>query len=167
LTRCADNALTVSLVAELISISIQAKIQARRLANGRDWLSDSQHQCHYGETAMQAKDFLPDHINEGEWNGVAIRKGTVGAFIVNAKVWTDRQADPAQREIAERDILAALPALRAAGLFDVLAVRDAELRHLLEIKMPPAVAFSDFGNSDYSIFAFFRRLSSNACSFCC
>lgn len=81
---------------------------------------------------MRAKDFLPDHVNEGERDGIVIRKGTVGAFIVNAKVWSDPTTDPAKRAVAERDIIEAVPALLALGLFDVVAIRDTALQHLVE-----------------------------------
>lgn len=81
---------------------------------------------------MRAEDLLPDDTNQTERDGVAIRKGTVGAFLVNAKVWCDPAAEPLQRVAAERDILAAMPALRALGLFEVLAIRDAALQRLVE-----------------------------------
>lgn len=81
---------------------------------------------------MQAKDLLPDHVNETERDGVVIRKGTVGAFLVNAKVWSDPAANPAHRAVAERDIIEAVPVLRALGLFDVFAIRDMALLHLVD-----------------------------------
>lgn len=81
---------------------------------------------------MRAEDLLPGDVNQTERDGVAIRKGTVGAFLVNAKVWCDT-AGPAQRAAAERDIIDALPALRALGLFEVLSIRDAALRRLVEM----------------------------------
>jgi hypothetical protein len=71
---------------------------------------------------MRAEDLLPDHINQAQFNGVTVRKGSVGAFLVNARVLSDPAASVESRAAAERDILAALPALRAIGLFDVLQV---------------------------------------------
>ncbi|AKC78203.1 preprotein translocase subunit SecD [Xanthomonas arboricola] len=81
---------------------------------------------------MRAEDLLPDDQNHTERNGVVLRKGTVAAFLVNAKVWSDPAADAVQRQAAERDLLDALPALRALGLFEVLSIRDAALRRLVE-----------------------------------
>ncbi|ENH6342517.1 hypothetical protein ABWH74_005947, partial [Burkholderia vietnamiensis] len=49
-------------------------------------------------------------------------------FLINARVLADPHAEPAERARAEADTIAALPALRALGLFDVLEVRDAALR---------------------------------------
>jgi hypothetical protein len=84
---------------------------------------------------MRAEDLLPDDVNQGQFNGVTVRKGSVGAFLVNARVLSDPAASAESRAAAERDILAALPALRAIGLFDVLQVRDERLRALVE-KLP-------------------------------
>ncbi len=82
---------------------------------------------------MRAEDLLPDHQDKFQFpDGTNIRKGTVGAFWANARVWADPAVEAAQRADAERDILDALPALRALGLFDVLSIRGAALRHLVE-----------------------------------
>jgi hypothetical protein len=80
---------------------------------------------------MRAEDVLPDQQNQGQFNGVTVRKGTVGAFLANARLWLDDTGDSARRTMAERDILDALPALHALGLFDILQVRDTKLRELL------------------------------------
>ena len=61
-----------------------------------------------------------------------MRKGTVGAFLANAKVWADRTSSDEARTIAERDIVDALPALRAVGLFEVLSIRDERLRAFID-----------------------------------
>ncbi|WP_175899154.1 hypothetical protein [Burkholderia vietnamiensis] len=75
---------------------------------------------------MRAEQVLPDHADQIDACGTTIRKGTVAAFLVNARVLADPHAEPAER--AEADTIAALPTLRALGLFDVLEVRDAALR---------------------------------------
>jgi len=81
---------------------------------------------------MRAEDILPDHVNETTLNGIAIRKGTVGAFIANARVWADPLTPENGRTAAENDIVEALPALRALGLFDLLEIRDPALRALVD-----------------------------------
>ena len=81
---------------------------------------------------MQAQDLLPDDRNVAQFEGVTVRKGTVGAFLVNARVWCDAQAAPDARDVAARDMRDALPALRALGLFEVLEVRDLALRRWLD-----------------------------------
>ncbi|MFM0054142.1 hypothetical protein [Paraburkholderia phytofirmans] len=77
---------------------------------------------------MRAEQVLPDSADRIEIRGATIRKGTVGAFLANARVWTDPQASEQARAEAETDMLDALPALRAIGLFDVLDIRDVALR---------------------------------------
>ena len=82
---------------------------------------------------MRAEDVLADQQNQGQFNGVTVRKGTVGAFLANARLWLDETTSDAERSIAERDILDALPALHALGLFDILQVRDSALRELVSV----------------------------------
>lgn len=81
---------------------------------------------------MQAHDILPGHQNQVELNGVVIRKGSVGAFLANATAWLDTHSTAAQRAEAERDMIAALPALRALGLFNILQIKDDALQQLLQ-----------------------------------
>jgi hypothetical protein len=81
---------------------------------------------------MRAADILPDHINEATLNGITIRKGTVGAFLANSRVWIDPLTPANERTAAAHDIVDALPALRALGLFDFLEIRDIGLRALVE-----------------------------------
>lgn len=80
---------------------------------------------------MRAEDVLPDQQNQGQFNGITVRKGTVGAFLANARRWLDDASSVEDKAIAERDIVDALPALHALGLFDILQVRDAKLRALV------------------------------------
>ncbi|SPB17131.1 preprotein translocase subunit SecD [Caballeronia novacaledonica] len=77
---------------------------------------------------MQASDILPDHADHAEVNGVTVRKGTAGAFLVNARIWLDTNAGSEARATAQRDIADALPALHALGFFDVLEIRDPALK---------------------------------------
>lgn len=81
---------------------------------------------------MRAEDLLPNDQSEIERNGLTIRKGSVGAFLANAGVWGNPASDTEKRQAAERDMVDALPALRAIGLFDVFVARDAALRRLIE-----------------------------------
>ncbi len=81
---------------------------------------------------MRAEDVLPNHLNAASVNGTTVRKGTIAAFIVNARIVADADALPAARAIAERDILDSAPALHAIGLFDVMAVRHDRVRALVE-----------------------------------
>jgi hypothetical protein len=77
---------------------------------------------------MRAQDILPDHADQADFGGTSIRKGTVAAFLANARVWTDPQTSEDARAEAETDMLETLPALRALGVFDVLEIRNHTLR---------------------------------------
>ncbi|CAN7732715.1 hypothetical protein ACSC9U_24975 [Pseudomonas solani] len=79
---------------------------------------------------MRAEDLLPDHLDHRDFNGTRVRKGTVGAFLINARCWCDPATPAQQRAAAEQEVLAALPALQALGLFELLQVRDPALRAL-------------------------------------
>ncbi|KRE90077.1 preprotein translocase subunit SecD [Frateuria sp. Soil773] len=81
---------------------------------------------------MRAEELLPDDVNQGDFNGVTVRKGSVGAFLSNARVLADPASSPEARATAERDIVDLLPALRALGLFDAFAIRDDALRSFVE-----------------------------------
>lgn len=77
---------------------------------------------------MRAQQILPDDVDHAEVNGMTIRKGTVAAFLANARVWCDPHASGSARAEAETDMADALPVLRALGLFDVFEIRDVSLR---------------------------------------
>lgn len=77
---------------------------------------------------MRAEDILPDDVNQAQFQGVSVRKGTVAAFLATARVWLDPQTAPDARATAEHDLRQAVPALDALGLFDVLELRDDRLR---------------------------------------
>ena len=81
---------------------------------------------------MRAQDVLPDGVDQIQFNGVSVRKGSVAAFLANAKVLADTSATAEARREAERDITEAMPALRAAGLFEVLQPRDETVRAFVE-----------------------------------
>jgi hypothetical protein len=81
---------------------------------------------------MRPEDVLPDDVNRGGINGVAIREGSVGAFLANARILADPGASAEDRATAERDLVALLPGMRALGLFDVFAIRDEKLRTLVD-----------------------------------
>jgi hypothetical protein len=80
---------------------------------------------------MRATDMLADDQDERVVGGVSVRKGSVGAFLVNARILSDPAATLEERQMAERDIVELLPALRALGLFDIFEIKDEMLRALV------------------------------------
>ena len=81
---------------------------------------------------MKAEDILPDDVNLRPFGELIVRKGTVAAFLANARTWLADASTADERATAERDLLDTLPALAALGLFDVLEVRDPRLRALID-----------------------------------
>ena len=77
---------------------------------------------------MQAQDVLPEGQDFVVRNGLTLRKGSVGAFLVNAQVLQDPNATAEARQAAEHDLVSLLPALEALGLFDVFELRSPTLR---------------------------------------
>ncbi|QND52491.1 hypothetical protein HB779_11695 [Phyllobacterium sp. 628] len=83
---------------------------------------------------MRAQDILPDDINQVHINDVPVRKGTVGAFLANARVWLNPDAPAEDQAAAEQDIIDALPALTALtalGVFEFLSIRNSKLNNLV------------------------------------
>ena len=60
---------------------------------------------------MRADQVLPDDVNHGRFNGLTIRKGTVAAFLANARTWTRADAGADERAQARARIAADVPAL--------------------------------------------------------
>lgn len=83
---------------------------------------------------MRAQDILSDNVHEVHINGTTVRKGSVGAFLANAAALEDPCLTAADRDAVLSDIEAALPALRAVGLFSVLEIRNAQLRAFVEAR---------------------------------
>jgi hypothetical protein len=81
---------------------------------------------------MRAEDILPNHVDSGDFNGTVVRKGTVGAFLVNARTFLDPSATAASRRQAEQHMAEAVAALDALGLFEVFVLRDPVLQAFVE-----------------------------------
>jgi len=77
---------------------------------------------------MQASDVLPDGQDFLILNGRSLRKGSVGAFLFNARILEDARTSNTDRIAAENDLLALIPTLDALGLFDVFELRSPALR---------------------------------------
>ncbi|RFP24122.1 hypothetical protein D0T25_03560 [Duganella sp. BJB488] len=85
---------------------------------------------------MRAQDVLPDHINSGEFNGVTVRKGTVGAFLANARTLQAKDSSEEARAEARADIIDGLPGMEALGVFDIFEISDPALRELVAQHRP-------------------------------
>ncbi|BBY29697.1 hypothetical protein [Mycolicibacterium sediminis] len=77
------------------------------------------------------EDVLADGVDHTTVGGVAVRKGTVAAFLANATALGAAADGSAEFEAIATEIRAARPALDAIGLFEVLAVRDPRVASVL------------------------------------
>ena len=77
---------------------------------------------------MKAQDIIPDGQDFTVIDGHTVRKGSVGAFLANARVLEDPDATADERRVARDDLAALIPTLDALGLFDVFELRSPALR---------------------------------------
>lgn len=82
--------------------------------------------------SVRPEDVLPDGAERASFDGLEIRKGTVAAFVANARALDDAQPGTE----AHRELLAALenlaPQLAAIGLFEVFELRNPDIAHVVE-----------------------------------
>lgn len=81
---------------------------------------------------MKASDILPDDVNTLERNGKTLRKGSVAAFIANAKLLEAPDTPADARQQAEADLKELVPVLIEVGLFDVFDIRSPAIRALVD-----------------------------------
>jgi len=81
--------------------------------------------------AVRPEDVLPDEVDVGTLNGVSVRKGSIGAFVANVKLLEGLDPSaPGYREVVDQ-LRALVPAVRAVGVFDVLALRSPVLAEII------------------------------------
>lgn len=78
------------------------------------------------------EDVLAAGVDHAEIDGMSARKGTVAAFVRNARRWAEPDIASPERALLTSAIAEAVPVLRALGLFEVLEVRDPALRALID-----------------------------------
>lgn len=82
---------------------------------------------------MKASELLADDQNSLALNDrLSIRKGSVGAFLHNARLLMDKNTGAEQRQQLEMDTRELLPALDALGLFEILGIREEALALCIE-----------------------------------
>jgi hypothetical protein len=78
------------------------------------------------------QDVLPDGLDSANMNGTTVRKGSVGAFVANARMLHDTNLSAAARDGARAQIVALVPALEALGIFDFFTIHDPELAAIVQ-----------------------------------
>jgi hypothetical protein len=79
---------------------------------------------------MSPEDMLEDEQDARIINGIQVRKGTLGAFIVNARRLDGYPVGSAERGEILDQLRAFAPAVRALGLLDVFEPRSEVLRQI-------------------------------------
>jgi hypothetical protein len=82
-------------------------------------------------TPVRPEDLLPTGVDSGVINGVEVRKGTVAAFVANAKRLEALSPDSDEYGELAHQLRAAKPLLAAIGVLDVFEARSPRLKDLL------------------------------------
>ena len=93
-------------------------------------MSDNEHARHVVPAALRPEDMLEDEQDVRIINGVQVRKGTLGAFIVNARRLDAYAVGSAERGEILDHLREFAPAVRAVGLLEVFEPRSEVLREI-------------------------------------
>ncbi|MEU3464133.1 hypothetical protein ABZ721_29780 [Streptomyces sp. NPDC006733] len=80
---------------------------------------------------VTARDVLADGQEGAEFNGLFVRKGSIAAFLANARALESLDPAGAEYRAVAAEIRELGPALDALGLFDVLSVRNPDVAAVL------------------------------------
>ncbi|MFJ5802033.1 hypothetical protein [Streptomyces decoyicus] len=81
--------------------------------------------------ALTPQDVLADGQEHAEFNGVLVRKGSIAAFIGNAKALENLEPGTSEHEAVAQQIRDLKPALDALELFDVVEIKNPDVAALL------------------------------------
>jgi hypothetical protein len=85
---------------------------------------------------MRSEDLFPAGADAMDIDGARVRKGTVAAFAHNALTLERPDITGEERAQALADLRAAVPVLRAAGMFEVFCVRQPTAARIVEETAP-------------------------------
>ncbi|MEU9124380.1 hypothetical protein AB0C96_31740 [Streptomyces sp. NPDC048506] len=86
---------------------------------------------HQHQPAVRPEDVLPTGIDSTEINGHTVRKGSVAAFVANAKRLDDLTEDTPEYEALLTQMRELAPALHTIGLLDVFEPRSPAVARIL------------------------------------
>ncbi|WP_157226601.1 hypothetical protein [Gordonia soli] len=87
---------------------------------------------HPDRRPIRPEDVLADGVDKAQFGDVEVRKGSVAAFVANAKIFDRLPADDPDNETIRAQLLELLPAIRSAGVLDVFTPRSARLAALID-----------------------------------
>jgi hypothetical protein len=82
-------------------------------------------------TTTSARDIVEDGADYAEFDGVKVRKGSLGAFVANAKAFQSLSVNDPERDVILAHMRELLPAVATVGAFEVFRLRSPELREAL------------------------------------
>ncbi|MEU0494035.1 hypothetical protein [Mycobacterium sp. NPDC006124] len=82
-------------------------------------------------TPVRAGDVLADGVDATTFDGLEVRKGSVAAFVANARKLARLEPGHADRDALEDELSSLAPALRAVGLLEVFTPRSAAIAAIL------------------------------------
>ena len=86
--------------------------------------------------ATTPQDVLADGEEGATFRGEYVRKGTIAAFIINAKLLASTPEGSPEHEAATTQLRTLKPALDAVGLFDVVTIRNPAVATALSTSPP-------------------------------
>lgn len=81
-------------------------------------------------TPIRPEDVLPDEADSATFGGTTARKGTVAAFVANAKVLDDLSEGSPEWKAVVDQLRSLVPGLRAVGALDVFVPRSSVIAAL-------------------------------------
>ncbi|GIZ95975.1 hypothetical protein TTY48_05870 [Tsukamurella sp. TY48] len=85
-----------------------------------------------GGMSVRPEDVLPDDQNTADFGGMALRKGTVAAFVRNAQRFDELPDDAPEAAELKQALSEAVPQLRAIGVLDVFAPVSPRIRAIVD-----------------------------------
>lgn len=77
------------------------------------------------------EDILPDGIDSTELNGKVVRKGTIAAFLANAEILENAQADEKTKQVALTTLKELAPNVIAIGLHKQVIFKNPVVEQIL------------------------------------
>ncbi|WP_454785235.1 hypothetical protein [Legionella sp. WA2024007413] len=81
--------------------------------------------------SISPEDIIPDGVDNISINGTLVRKGTVAAFLANAKVLEHQYSTEIQKNEAIKTMKELAPAIIATGLHQHVVFKNKEVEQIL------------------------------------
>ena len=81
---------------------------------------------------LDAADVLADGVETAVFDGREVRKGTIAAFVANARALERAAEDSEESRRLEEQLRRAVPDLRSIGVLDVFSARTSRLATVLQ-----------------------------------